>query len=542
MSSNDRDDIEQELLRNQENAQVRHESAYSVTPMDYDPVKEEEKKREDDFQLLLPDYVNKARGEGFPEDPVVAAAKIANCNNCKSYDDFKDLVVKSLEPVEEEKPAVDRRLVKAVDYEIRTKLSKIDNIGQYLANLINGVYHTTAAGVVDVLYHAEFDEEFKDNLNLEVYQTPMYSVILQIESEWVGKLIQKTVAAWDGHTVVQNQIDAYIDSLGGPKVPGDYESEYKALIDILPENLKNENSPDLYKAYRAMLLLQRDNTDPYLQKEFESKLLNNADAYETYASEVEFDMLDGTPSEAASYDASSVAYEQFTEEEKSGLNVKVAKTLANAVGWGINLKADAVQAYSDTLKSTIGEENYIAYEENKETKRLEREAAHELRKAQHAAEKEERRAEKAEEERVKSQQQQQQTQQQAQQQPQKSRSLFGRNHDEYYDNRYRNQYMNSRYANHNHYGYNQGYNSRAYGQGNYSPQVPIWLTVSLLNIIIGLIIWLVCGKTLAIISAVGLVISTVGFLKQKHGEKGSVLTIVVGYCIVALTIFIYTKK
>ena len=108
-------------------------------------------------------------------------------------------------------------------------------------------------------------------------------------------------------------------------------------------------------------------------------------------------------------------------------------------------------------------------------------------------------------------------------------------------NQYGNQYgYNNQYGNQYNYGYN---NQKPYiNNGNFAPNVPIWLLSILVNAVVGLLIWLLFGKTSAIFSAIGLVVAVLGFIKQKHNEPTAIVTVIADYAIVALSIILALWK
>ena len=66
--------------------------------------------------------------------------------------------------------------------------------------------------------------------------------------------------------------------------------------------------------------------------------------------------------------------------------------------------------------------------------------------------------------------------------------------------------------------------------------------VSGVNLLIGLLVWLFYGKSVALFTAVGLIVAVVGFLKQKHNEPNATITIIAGYALAVLAIFLTNMK
>ena len=233
--------LEADLVNAQKVNQSISQSAFNVVPLDYDPEVEKQKNTEEQFQHDLENYVEMCVGKNIPEDIIDAARKNASADTVKCYKDFLKLINTELDKAEkvyESDDIVIKR--KSVDYEIRNRLSKIHNLHEYLSALILKTYNTSAAGVTDLLHECT-SEQYADDLCLEIYHEPIYSLILQHESEWVAELVEDLVSRWEDNDAVADIVDSYIDSLGGPKKEGDYINEYQSLLTILPDNIRNEN-------------------------------------------------------------------------------------------------------------------------------------------------------------------------------------------------------------------------------------------------------------------------------------------------------------
>ena len=571
MSDVENNDLESLLVQQQKIAQSAQNQAFEIVDVNYDPKKEAEEKAEKMFRDNLETYCTKAKSSGVPDDIVESARDRATRDNCNSYADFAKLVEEEFDKSEDgsnsdEDTSIDEMLLKkSVDKEISTRLSKIDDLSQHLANLIYTQYNTTAAGVADLLYQAENNPAYEDDIRLDIYHTPMYSLILQYDKPWVEDIVYLVRDNWEDNPTVMDIVNEYIDSLGGPKEDGNYESEYQTLLQYLPDNLRNENSPLMYKAFRAVLLIRREKDDPYEQEEFTEKLLSNAEATDDYLAELDLSMDDGIPYEASNINATEAAAETLNEE-KFNLSNKVGK----CVGWCMNVKYNTAKSFEDGMRDAIGDERYAEYLEHREDVKAEKELKHQERQQR----REERRrqqeiddaveAERLEEEReirreereIKRQEREQQRQQQMynQQQCNQQQQMYNQQQGYYQQqpkqgffgsrrqpNQYGNQYgYNNQYGNQYNYGYN---NQKPYiNNGNFAPNVPIWLLSILVNAIVGLLIWLLFGKTSAIFSAIGLVVAVLGFIKQKHNEPNAIVTVIAGYAIVALSIILALWK
>ena len=589
------------LPSNTEETPVSDNNAFAITPLDYNPEEEAKQAEEKQFTENLERWKQQVISKGVPESIAEEAVNSATMETCKSYSDFTKLIDKaSSSDPEPEDDAIDEAiLIKSVEKEIKTKLSGIKDIRGHLADLILRQYNTTAAGVEDLLYQAENDPDYADDLKLNIYKEPIYSLILQYDQPWVEYLVEEVKASWEDNDAVNNIVDNYIDSLGGPKTEGDYASEYESLVQHLPNTIRNENSPYMYKVFRAVLILTRDKTDPYMEEEFADKLLENAVAMDDYVVELDTNMDEGLPYEVAAIDASEVAAENLSDEDKKHFNIisGASSGIGTAAGWFLNIRDNSAKAFGESLRSTIGDEQYEAYMAEREKRREQNEEKHIARIALHEAAKEARYAQKVEEKQLKHAQRmeekqhkyalreaerereleearnpelrierekqeaeleriQAQNEQQTQQsqyvpnqqqnaygynqQQQPSGGLFGR-----FGNRRNQQYQyqnqNGYYGNQGRYG-NQGYYGRNVHNGDFAPKIPGWILATGANIFIGLVVWLAYGKQAAIFSAIGLVISVVGFLKQKHQEHNAMLTILCGYAIVVLAIFLSSMK
>lgn len=566
------DDMESELVNHQCVQQAVNDGAYVIRPIDYDPVAEKEKREREAFLDKINTYRQKAYDLNIDKEPIEEATKQAALDTVKSFKDFMDLVNNCMTKSKQSSTLSDDELyfaqLKAAQ-EIE-RLRKLPNAGEELNKRIYATYNTTAVKAVDMLKMVDSDSFDKDVLQLEIYQKPIYSLIMNVETDWFKELIDTLLIRWEDNETVIDIVDGYIASLNGGKIdPDSIEKERKALLKVLPTHILNENSPDMYKAYKAVCIIKgndvADKDSDFTSEDFSKKLIENADIGMDFAADVNVAMEDGDPFLAATHEAADNAAESMS------LKQKIAERAVAQFINSVQSKEAKSGALDELVKAFVSEETYNQYldakdvydanagerrerkEQAREEKRVRRESRQEE-KHQRAMDKMDREIERLNKEKevaeaeaaiAATQQAQQAAQQQTvvqqqpyqqpypQQQPyQQPRGRFGNRYNNQYgygNNMYGNQYGNSRFP----YG-----GTNRYGGMNYGPQrIPMIVVGILINIILGLVSYIFLDGFMAILAIVGLVIACVGWYKQKINESGAMLVLIGGY-LLFLVVFV----
>ena len=551
------DDMESELVNHQCVQQAVSDGAYVIRPMDYDPEAEKAKRLREAFLDKLNTYRQKAYELNIDKESIEEATKQASADNVKSFKDFMDLVNKcTIRSKQSESLSDDElyfaQLKAAQDIE---RLRKLPNAGEELNKRIYSTYNTTAVKSVDMLKMVESDSFDKDVLQLEIYQKPIYSLILNVESDWFKELVDTLLLRWEDNATVIDIVDGYIASLNGGTVnPDTIEDERKALLKVLPTHILNENSPDMYKAYKAVCIIKgndvSDKDDAFTSEDFSKKLLENADIGMDFAADVNVAMEDGDPFLAATQEAADNAAESMS------LKQKIAERAVAQFINSVQSKEAKSGALDELVKAFVSEDTYNQYldakdiydatagerREKKEQVRAEKRIRRETRqeeKHQRAMDKMDREIERLnkEQELAAAEAAVAATQQAAKPQPQNIQQQYAQQpYPQQQPGRFGNRYNNQYGYGNNMYGSPYGNNrfpyggTNRYGGMNYGPQrIPMIVVGVLVNIILGLISYILLDGFMAILAIVGLVVSCVGWYKQKINESGAMFVLIGGY-------------
>ncbi len=463
---------------------------FTVTPMG-GPEDEEGETTDDSFlsfedlmnteelsQEDIEKYKQQAMSEGYLEEEIEEAIYLATADNCQSYEDFKFLLP---EPEEAEKQAQPKKPEEAstIDEEIRqeiVKLCKIDDIAQYADTKIYHTYGTHSVSIMDILGKAS-----QEQLNLEVYQEPIYSVLIQLESDWVKDIVNSIMNSWSSKEYPKQFVENYLRSTGVKEE--DFDKEKKRLLTFLSVEYKEDTAPDEYKQFKAVqqLLNQRDSNT--------SDLISGKEEAHEYGATLEVDMEDGVPAQAATADATEAVNNMSMSEKAGALCGKV-----------IGLKYKTAKSFEDMMYENMGE--YAEdYKKNKE--------AVDARKAEI---KEQRANKKLEKEKTNREYKLAREKQKAEQPKVR--------------NSYENEYVRGRGV--------ERTRSRNLGPAH----IPPVLIVSLINVFLVLLSLLLFDGFGMFIAIAGLVVATVGFFKVQSKEQYGYLITLGGYALFILSILI----
>lgn len=583
------DDLEAELVNNKKVQQSISSGAFEVTALDYSPEKEKEKAENDEFKARLLSYRQKALANGIPEDVLNAVEKKATPETVKSASDYISLVDKVSTQESEDEDLSDEDLVfkQYKDKQEMARLSKMTNLGVELNKRILNTYNTTAVRAEDLMKAVDKDKSLEKHLRLDIYKSPIYSLLINIEADWVAKIVKDVLKSWENNPTIRGVVEDYIASLHGGTLDGlDLDKEMLALRQALPDSIRNEDSPDLYKSYKAVCIICQINADDiFLDDKFEDKLLSNAEAGVEFSSNATVSMDAGEPFTASMHSAAMDTADTVLEGKDDSIKAKAVALYISAM----QMKAGKNGRFEEFIKDSVSDEVYEEYlavkeqqdaiskakKEKREVARKERLQRKEERDALSKDKKEQkeearkeriqRREERADEkhqrelarleretekairqtELAEAQQRCDQAtmQQQQQQQPYVNRTAQYGTQTPYAGNSNYERYGNPYGRNSNPYGnpyddpYGRQYNK--YGGHNIgASNIPPYLIGYVVNIILGLLAYIIFEKFIMVVAIGGLVVSCVGFFKLQTHEKGAIPVICGGYLVALLAIIL----
>ena len=292
--------------------------AFKVTPENYSAevtVKEEvlqdAVKVVDDTPVTADDivsYINKAKDDGYAASLVDAAVKLSTKSNCATYADFDILIEKVMsESIEREADEIQRqnRVKQSIRLEV-ARLRKNNQIGAYSDELIVTTYNTRSVITADILAHAT-----EEQLNLELYEEPVFSIILQIQRDWVKEIVEECMSNWETKEFPRMYINNYLDHLGVEEQ--DREKNREALLKALRGTAyEHDAAPDTFKEFIAVQLILKQR-DPISDVDLSDKILSQPKSMIEYDAQFEDAIEDGNPAQAATAYATEKALESISD-------------------------------------------------------------------------------------------------------------------------------------------------------------------------------------------------------------------------------------
>lgn len=498
---------------------------FQVVPENYSEAKEKSTSKLDAKTCYV--YRERALADGYGETVVEAALDVAT-EAVESYADFEDVIDSVIRRMNDEKAKEEqkaRRLKESVNIEL-DKLRRMQKPAEHLTKLIYKYYNTTAVTALEMLYETEHDER----LNLEVYEEPVYSLIMQIKEQWIEDLINDCLAKWENNPVVDGYIEKYLNYLGTPEEQ--YEQAKMDLISFLPENIQNESSPVVYKQFKAVqLILQENSGENYDASE---EVLRDEANMTEYMARFEGLTEEGVPFEAARAEATEATYNYYTEDDcdESKDFSDFVKTAGQFVGKAVNLKCTIAKTFEDAMYEGMGE--YAdTYRENRE-KIKERKAEIRARKAEMRHEREMANLAREEKEAEwEHEQKMEEARHPKQQQYYDDQRGYNRT---YGDNRDYNRTYNRDYGR-NGRNYDSRYNRRYdAARRDFAPQIPIPVMMGVVHLVVFLLVWIMFGTPYNVVCGVGLVVALFGFIRTRVHEPNAVPMMVGGYAVAGLGI------
>lgn len=495
------------------------DSMFTVTPEDF-----EEKEVEKTTSLSEEDilkYKRQAENDGYAETAINEAVKLVT-SEVATYNDFEKLIDKAMTRMKSDEEDAEQRklrIKKSIQLEI-DKLCKITDIASYADSVLSATYSTSAVTAMDLIKSAS-DEE----LQLDLYQEPVFSIILQINKPWVAERVSSILAGWESREYPKLFVENYLRSINVAEE--DFDKNKADLIKFLPDVMQAEKSPDIYKQFKAVQLILQ-HKDPDGEDDLAEKIFSQTESMIEYDATFQNEMEDGTPSLAASACATEAAIDSIVDK-----SVDLAGAAGAFCGKVVSLKYKTAKNFDDMMMESMGEYG-DAWLENKEASRVRR-AELKQRKQELKHEAALHKAELKAEMKVK------EAEAKAAVPPPVHYNVNDipsgpvQVHPAYQQHFGRSQQND--YNQHDNRNYSRGRQSVVHN-GNFAPQIPMPLIVAAINVIAGLLIWAIFGKSTAIFSAIGLVVAFCGFIKQKFNESGAILTIIGGYALTAVAVML----
>lgn len=474
---------------------------------------------------VINSFRKRALRDGFPEELVEAAMSKVTADTT-SYEQFErllDSVLDDNQAKEEEQRVRDQRLARALQPTLQTLWSDKNPVGT-CRNAIWKHYHTTAVSVPELCDRLKDSPEIK----LSVYKKPVYSIIHQIDKPFVANGVKECLARWDSNPVVKGIINNYLESTG--VAPENMDANRAKLISILPDNIKNQNAPDVWKQYKAVTLIM--DRDASMSDTLTAELFADEEAMLTFGARVESYVEDGVPFDAAQRQASEDYCHSLPKDKQMSLFGKVGKFYGKALKFRYDKAADM----ESLMRESLGEYADQYFERREEM----RERKEEMRERKATVRME---AKIAREER----------EQELREQRADERKLYNQQNNIYagYNNRTRTGYASQQrygqpaaaYAGQRRVNPQQGlvrYSTNTdVGGANFAPQIPVFVMAILIHLVVGLLTFIIFGGLKTTFVFIGLALATFGFIRKRVDEQHSIPMIALGYVIVVLA-FIFT--
>lgn len=295
--------------------------------------------------------LEQARQDGFT-DTVIDRAATMYTKDCKSYSQFLGVLSQAISSIEEDE---ERELMKQLNIrksiELEIKHLENKNVFELIDRRILQVYNTSSVTSLELV--DECQKTFSEAQE-EMYKECRFAVYMCMKSDWVKNALMTIMDKWDASMDVKRYVTTYLKRIN---IPADnYNAGIRSLISYLPENIQNENSPMMYKAFRAVQISVSSGFNGTAT--FEDDVLNSDVYYNT--------LLDcrskNIPLLAAEQLATSVT------AKKEGLVPNAGLLLGKVVA----LKYQLANTFEEAMNEGLGERADEFYE-NREKKKEERE-------------------------------------------------------------------------------------------------------------------------------------------------------------------------
>lgn len=282
----------------------------------------------------LDSYCERAMEDGYTKSVVQSARDKAG--DCSSYAAFEEIIEQVLNDMDEEEACEIRRrqnIKRSVDREI-SKLRDTDILAT-IDRQIHTTYKLTCITAVELV--EECYNTFSSQMQ-EVYTECVYAVALCIKSDWVKQAIQNVMARWDSSMLLKDYISVFMKEHGANDE--NMNAQIRTLPNYLPDEYKNEPSPFMYKAYRAMTLLANRVRVP---EGMDERILQQKSYYKSLLKSIE--------SNTPLIGACTLATQEAAKE--LGCTVSYAYT--------VMLPYSDATSVSEALDAALGDDAYLFY-------------------------------------------------------------------------------------------------------------------------------------------------------------------------------------
>lgn len=493
--------------------EVTNESGVTVTATKND-VPEERKN----------DYRERALSNGYPEELVERAIEQMT-DTVTIYSQFESLMEKIVDAdieKEREQKAGNARLMKAIRNDLQ-KLWNDKNIVSTCATALYNTYNTTAVSP------AELCEELRDSseLKLDIYRESIYSITHQVKRPFVADAVNACLAKWENSPVITGLINNYLDSIGVPEE--EREANKKSLLKVLPDNIRSQTAPDVWKQYQAVCIITGRNLGA--EADASADIFETQDSATDFAARMESYIDDGVPYDAAQRQAVEDYYQDISEEERLSIFGHAGKF----VGKAIKFKYDAADSFNSLIEQSLGDKAPMYFEHREEIqarkqelKRIKQENKVAIQQAKLEKKLEQIKEPKPE----------------IQREPKQHTTIGnGFGNARYQDTRYSSGYGQMGYGGYNQgsmfgrqrYGANSGY---GYSGGNFAPRIPVFMMAILIHVIVALLCFLFFGVGKSIFPVAGLLLATFGFIRKRLNEPNAIVMIIAGYAVTVLAFWV----
>lgn len=391
-------------------------------------------------------------------------------------------------------------------------------------------YNSTAVYASEVLTYVTCGNSYKEKLNVELYESESISVLLQLECKWLQEVIDNIIANWSS-PYISEYVEHYLKTIGVKE--DEYESNKKTLIENLPDTIRNEDSPETYKQWRAIDIIcngdtrkkfaANDGSDTIVKDDFDISGLSDAIFGETtraidYSAKLENYIDDGVPVRAADAYATEEVLEDMPEEESEPFMTKAGSFAGRVIG----LKYEAANNFEEAMRESLGP-HADEWIENREKVKQRKQELRE-KKLEQKQELKDRKLELEQELKLK--EQGQKILASAQPVQNVVNPVYTQ------QGRHSQRYGQPQYATN---GYRaSGRRGTAGGGRDFAPYIPLPVLMAGVHLIVALFIFLLFGNKTGTFASIGLVVASLGFLKQKMQEPKAVPVIIGGYAIVVV--------
>lgn len=476
------------------------------------------------------DYRERALNNGYPEELVERAIEQMT-DSITIYSQFEHLMEKIVDAdieKEKEQKAGNARLMKAIRNDLQ-KLWNDRNIVSTCATALYNTYNTTAVSP------AELCEELRgsEDLKLDVYREPIYSITHQVKRPFVANAVNACLAKWENSPVITGIINNYLDSTGVPE--SEREANKKSLLGFLPDNIRNQTAPDVWKQYQAVCIITGRNLGA--DADASDDIFSTQESATDFAARMESYIDDGVPYDAAQRQAVEDHYQDMPEEERISIFGQAGKF----VGKAIKFKYDAADSFNSLVERSLGDKApmYFEHREEIQARKQEMKRIKQENKVAIQQAKLERKLEQIKE-----------PKEEMPREPKQHAPMGnGFGNARYPDTRYNTGYNQGGMFGRGGYnqggmfgrsnyggGYGSGYGG-GYG-GNFAPRIPVFMMAILIHVIVALLCFLFFGVSKSIFPVAGLLLATFGFIRKRMNEPNAVVMIIAGYVITVIAFWV----